>query len=134
MNLISGHLNTRDGKIGFSAESGLDFRFPEELRDQIIGDDLEGKAVFWGARSENFSFAESGTEGVVLKAEVLVTEPLGPSTSVLCSVYGHEVLVSLPEPHRPSPGDLIHLKWDSTHLYLFDHKSQKTLVRKSSSF
>ncbi len=130
MNLIEGTILEQNNKLIFRSDGGLEFRIPEEFQAQVRAGEPKGK-VLWGLRAENLRVADEGggAAGAAWEAKVVVTELLGPSTSVLCDMKGHEVHVSLPAPHRPKRGEAIRLEFRSKHLYLFSKETQLALLK-----
>lgn len=128
MNLIEGSLNDRNGKLGFVSDHGLEFRIPDEFAADVRKGNTKGK-VLWGLRAENLKLVKEGEQpqGQVFDAKVVVTELLGPTTSVLADIKGHEVHVTLPAPHRPARGTALKLEFRSKHLYLFNKETQLAL-------
>jgi multiple sugar transport system ATP-binding protein len=132
MNLLEGTLQAAAGggqDVQFVSGNGLVFPVPAEFQSQLRPH--AGKATMWGIRAENMKLHDpaAASGNPVYKARVVVTELLGPTTSVLCDVQGHEVQVTLPAPHRPARGDLIRLEFRSRHLYMFDKESGLSLIQ-----
>lgn len=127
MNLIEGIISDRNGQLAFTSDNGLEFRIPDEFAGGVRAASAPGK-VLWGLRAENLRLAEADPKGQVFDAKVVVTELLGPTTSVLAEIKGHEIHVTLPAPHRPARGTILKLEFRSKHLYLFNKDSQLALV------
>lgn len=72
--------------------------------------------------------ANETATGPIFDAKVIVTELHGPSSAVVCDVGGHEITVMLPAPHRPKRGDMLKLEFKSKHLYIFDKKTEDSLI------
>lgn len=128
MNLIYGTIDSTGTQ--FLSEGGLTFTIPEPFAANLKSKLRPGQPVIWGIRPENMRLVEAGTPppSQVYKAKVVVTEPLGPQTSVFCETQGHELHVSLPAPHRPKRGDELSLYFQSKHLYFFDRETQLSLL------
>ena len=124
MTLVPGEIKKNESELVFETEKGLRFKIPEKWTKDLSAKLVDGQKLSWGLRCENLTLVESGED---LVGRVLITEPLGNQTHVVCDVSGHEIMVSLPEPHRPTRGDTIKLKFTSTHLYLFDEESGKAI-------
>ena len=130
MNLVEGVLQERGGKLVFVSDHGIEFRLPEDFAASVREKAPKGK-VLWGLRAENLRLADGTSEGPdaqIFNAKVVVTELLGPTTSAICDVKGHEVHVTLPAPHRPARGTTIRLEFRSKHLYMFSKDSQLAIV------
>ena len=122
MNLLEGRLDRGGDGPRFVSDHGLEVRVPEEA--------VEGAGtgkVLWGIRPEDLQIAEAEPKGPVFEAKVVVTELLGPTSTVLCDLKGHEIHVSLPAPHRPARGQVIRLEFRPKHLYFFAKDSQLAL-------
>ncbi len=130
MNLVEGKLHVGpDRQVEFLSAQGLKFRFPKSYVESRSAEMTHGRPVIWGFRAENLrpTMNEDKATGNSYKAQVIVTEPLGPSTAVICEISGHELHVMMPEPHRPKSGDSIELHHSSKHIYLFDAKTQEAI-------
>lgn len=131
MNIIEGMIFKKSSnKVEFVSNKGFKITFPKHLSEKIKVPFQESLEVYWGIRPENFRIPRSSEYDDIPRLELFVevTEPLGPSTLALCVLGGHEVRISIPEPHRPKRGETITLDWRSRHLYLFDKKTQKSVV------
>jgi multiple sugar transport system ATP-binding protein len=127
MNLIEGKLADQ-GKdtVQFISDKGMIFDLPVEHYGKLKAH--TGKPVLWGVRAENMRLHDPASGRPVFKARVIVTELLGPTTSVLCDIQGHEIQITLPAPHRPPPDSSLALEFRSKHLYLFDKKTGLALL------
>ncbi len=129
MNLLDGKLADVQGALHFRSESGLLFKVPETFAANLRARVKRDQDVVWGVRPENFKFVKTGeTPENRFKAKVLLTEPLGASTSVYCEIDGHSINLSVPEPHRPMPGDELDVCFASKHLYMFDKQSTNSVI------
>jgi multiple sugar transport system ATP-binding protein len=129
MNLVEGKLEHVSGVLTFKSDGGgLTLVIPESYRETVERQAKPGETILWGIRPENMRVEEhpvTKTKPVVsvYDARVTVTEMLGATSSVVCDVGGHELHVTLPEPHRPKRGETIRLAYASTHLYMFSKSS-----------
>jgi multiple sugar transport system ATP-binding protein len=127
MNLLEGRLEDKNGALSFVSVEGMVFPVPEEFRQKLKGRHT-GQDVIWGIRPENMRVAGDNPTGPVFKARTVVTELHGPSSAVVCDIAGHEVTVMLPAPHRPRRNEILNLEFRSKHLYIFDKKTQESLI------
>lgn len=127
MNLMAGKLEDHAGHLSFKSGKGIVFPIPEEFRGHLNGRGA-GSEVLWGLRPENMRVATEHATGPVFDATVVVTELHGPSSAVICDLGGHEVTIMLPAPHRPKRGDVLKLEFKSKHLYIFDKKTEVSLI------
>jgi len=127
MNLLPGKLADAGGLFSFISDRGVSFPIPNEFRTHLSGRG-GGSEVIWGLRPENMRVATETSTGPVFDGKVIVTELHGPSSAVVCDVGGHEITVMLPAPHRPKRGDLLKLEFKSKHLYIFDKKTEDSLI------
>jgi multiple sugar transport system ATP-binding protein len=130
MNMISGRLVFDQGLSFVSDQGSIRFKISEPHLVKLNERAKPDLKVSWGVRAENFRVADPGTG--MFEAKVLVTEPLGAHTNVICDIAGHETHISLPEPHRPKFGDKISLNWQSKHFYLFDEATGLSLEKPKS--
>jgi multiple sugar transport system ATP-binding protein len=128
MNLLDGTLVERGGALVFVSDLGLEHRLADDFQGPTRAKNLGKRRVIWGVRPENFRVADASSQGPVYDAKVVVTELLGPTSTVLCDIKGHEIHASLPAPHRPTRGQTIKLEFRSRHLYLFDKETSQSLV------
>ncbi len=128
MNLIDGRLVKRDGRMVFVSDRGLEHRMSREFEEHLTAKATDGRRVIWGVRPENMRVAEAGDTTNVYQAKVIVTEILGPTSTVLVDAGGHEMQVSLPAPHRPTRNQIVPLAFKSKHLYLFDKETGLSLI------
>ena len=132
MNILEGRLEDRSGSLFFVSTGGLTVEVPESYRSTVRANWKPGRSVLWGVRPENMRIEDhpvTKTKPVAgcFDAKIIVTEMLGASSSVVCDISGHELHVSLPEPHRPVAGDFIRLVFASKHFYLFDKETEATI-------
>ncbi len=132
MNLVEGELKDKAGVLTFVSPSGLEHRIEGEHRKSLDVLAVPGKKVIWGIRPENLRVADEGAPAEVFLAKVVVTELLGPTSTVLCDIKGHEIHASLTAPHRPTRGQEVRLEFKSRHLYLFDQETKKSLIARSA--
>ena len=133
MNLLEGTIeaDTKLGGLNFHSKSDLTFPIPEQHWDLVKTKVKEKQVLVWGFRPENFKLIKP--EEVLpahqrFRVKVLMTEPLGASTTVVADLAGCHVHLSLPEPHRPKVGDVLEMKFASKHLYLFDLQTTESIV------
>lgn len=130
MNLVDGMVEDRAGTLWFVSERGMEHRFADDMQSMLRSKKLLGKRVVWGIRPENLKLTDAATAGQTngYRARTVVTELLGPTSSVLCDIKGHELYVTLSAPHRPTRGTMLDLEFRSKHLYLFDKETTLSLV------
>jgi multiple sugar transport system ATP-binding protein len=130
MNLIEGKVVERSGFLWFVSDHGMEHRFTDDMQAMLRPKNLVGKPVIWGIRPENMKLTEvaSPEKENCYEARTVVTELLGPTSTVLCDIKGHELYVTLSAPHRPTRGTKLNLEFRSKHLYLFDKATTLSLV------
>jgi ABC-type sugar transport system ATPase subunit len=129
MNLLPGVLETRGGVLHVVTDKGLVHKIAEPYQSELAKVAKSGRKVLWGVRPENFRVAEASATGQIYDSRVVVTELLGPTSTVLFDIGGHEIHVSLSAPHRPVRGDLVRLEFKSRHFYCFDSESGLSLMK-----
>ncbi|WP_054312778.1 sn-glycerol-3-phosphate ABC transporter ATP-binding protein UgpC [Mesorhizobium sp. 1M-11] len=108
MNLIRGHIST-DGPVEFIAADGGRMPLPGKV-------DLErGAEVVYGLRPEHVTIGEGGVD-----AEVILIEPTGAETQIVCRIGAENVVVALRDRIAVSAGDTLSLIPDLGKLHLFD--------------
>jgi multiple sugar transport system ATP-binding protein len=132
MNLLNGVLEEKSGVFYFRTEKGLTVEIPKDWSQTLRQKRLVGKKLVWGIRPENMRLAPDDIEktenGRIFNATTVVTELLGPTSSVLVDMMGHEVYIMLPAPHRPTSGTPLKLHFKSKHLYLFDQETSLAVI------
>ena len=128
MNIIEGVLQDEPAGLSFVGQNGIRFLIPEVYEPQVRERMPPSKKVKWGIRAENLKMVPRKPDDPCFKARVLVSEPLGPESTILVDFYGHELQLKIPEPHHPLEGELIDLYFSSRHLYMFDQESTEALV------
>jgi multiple sugar transport system ATP-binding protein len=129
MNLIEGQLVDKGNALFFVSDKGLEVPIAPEFAARLRGLPKRPTGVIWGLRAENLRLAGADVSGPTFDATVVVTELLGPTTSVLVDVRGHEVHVTLPAPNRPARGSQLKLEFKSRHLYMFDKETSLALLK-----
>lgn len=121
MALINGKLSLKSTPE-FVSNSGIRLPLLNRYHSIVTERGKDGQNAQLGIRPENFSIA-TPSDKVVFNAKVVLTEPLGAHTNTLIRLGDDELMVSIPEPHRPKKGENITLAFTSTHNYLFDQDS-----------
>lgn len=133
MNLVEGVLKNNDGQFSLISNGGFELPIPREFSQVISARTKPDQELLLGIRPENLKMIEgaqaAGKPAIGnYTAEVIVTEILGATASVICEIAGHELNVTIPEPHRPKRGEKLQLTYASKHLYLFDKASGDSVV------
>jgi len=85
----------------------------------------DGREVVYGIRPEHLALAEPG-DG--LTADVVVVEPTGADTQVVCRVGGQDVIAVLRDRVACRAGDRVGLRPDASRAHLFDASSGARLA------
>jgi multiple sugar transport system ATP-binding protein len=85
----------------------------------------DGQPVTFGTRPEHLSLVDSGGIGT----EVVVVEPTGADTFVVCRHEGREMSVVFHDRHAFAPGSTIRLQPDLQRAHLFDAGSGRRLAK-----
>lgn len=128
MNLLDGSLVERGGRLALRTTGGIEVTVADAFQAALRAKGRVGQDIIWGLRPENLRVATADDVEAVFAARVVVTELLGPTSTVVVDIKGHELHVTLPAPHRPVRGDIINLAFRSRHLYVFDKSSQVALL------
>jgi len=115
MNLIEGTVAGNGGAPHVMTDQGT--RLP--LPDAPVRD---GQRVYYGMRPEHWRLV-GGDEG--LPAEVVVVEPTGADTLVVCRLAGREIQASFNERHPLKPGQPIRLTPVLESVHLFDRETER---------
>jgi multiple sugar transport system ATP-binding protein len=84
----------------------------------------DGQPVTFGTRPEHLSLVDSGG----IATEVVVVEPTGADTFVVCRHEGREMSVVFHDRHAFAPGSTIRLQPDVQRAHLFDAGSGRRLA------
>jgi multiple sugar transport system ATP-binding protein len=126
MALINGKLSLKPSPE-FVSDSGIRLPLLKRYHAVVAERGKDNQAVQWGIRPENFTIA-TDADSIIFKVQVVLTEPLGAHTNTLIRLGDDELMVSIPEPHRPKKGDTLSLAFTSSHNYLFDRDSGLALT------
>jgi multiple sugar transport system ATP-binding protein len=85
----------------------------------------DGREVLYGIRPEHLSLADP-SQG--LPGQVVVVEPTGADTQVVCRVGTHDVIAVLRDRVSCRPGDLVGLRPDAARAHVFDASSGARLA------
>ena len=118
MNLLEGRIEAANGSARFVGENGAVLPLPSTAPAR------EGERVLYGTRPEHFTLAGE-SDGI--ESRVLVVEPTGAETLVVCELGGGEVQVLFRERHAFKPGQSIHLRPAAEQAHLFDVESGRRL-------
>ncbi|MFQ5773956.1 MAG: ABC transporter ATP-binding protein [Kiloniellaceae bacterium] len=111
MNFIEGTVQTANGTASVIAGDGT--ALPLAPGNGVA----EGDKVIYGVRPEHFALAEEG-EGI--PAEVVVVEPTGAETLVVCKLAGVDVEAAFHERYGFRPGQKVALRPLVERIHLFD--------------
>ncbi|MBI3710304.1 MAG: sn-glycerol-3-phosphate ABC transporter ATP-binding protein UgpC [Proteobacteria bacterium] len=117
MNLIPGTVGSQ-GSPSVLANGGINLPLPAGTGAR------EGTKVIYGVRPDHLELA-NGSGG--LPADVVVVEPTGSETLVLCKLGESEIQVSFKERHAFKPGQRIALTPMRDKIHLFDAGSGQRL-------
>ncbi|HLI11833.1 MAG TPA: sn-glycerol-3-phosphate ABC transporter ATP-binding protein UgpC [Alphaproteobacteria bacterium] len=111
MNFIEGEFGGNGGAAVMASDGTL---LPAPVKGE------GGRKVIYGVRPEHFSLADaSGGIG----AEVVLVEPTGAETLIVCQIGNARVQALFKERHRFKPGERIWLRPDLDTVHLFDSES-----------
>jgi multiple sugar transport system ATP-binding protein len=129
MNIIDGSIVDKGEHVFFVSDLGMEIQIPDAYVAKVRANVKAGQKVLWGVRPDNLKYrTEDKVTPNGFTAEVIVSEPLGPTTTVLSCVAGHEMNIALPEPYRPKAKEKVPIYFSSKHFYLFDQKTEESLV------
>ena len=118
MNLIPGKVQTHNGSMSVMADEGPTLPLPGGRGA------ADGTPVYYGVRPEHWDLARDGGG---IAAEVVVVEPTGADTLVVCRMKDVEIQASFNERHDFAPGQEIRLQPNLDVLHLFDRTSERRL-------
>ena len=118
MNMMKGVIRSGQIDVGGGVTIGIDKAAgaSEKL--------AEGRPVIFGIRPEHLLVGDGGSG---LRGKVVVMEPTGADTQVLCRVGDSDIVVVSRERISAHPGDDIMLQPDLTHAHIFDEQTGKSL-------
>ena len=117
MNMLAGVVQRDDGGVHVELAAGR--------RMTVAGATGDGRKVLYGIRPEHLSLVEPAAG---LAAEVVVVEPTGADTQVVCRVSGQDVIAVLRDRVSCRPGDRVGLRPDSGRAHVFDAESGARLA------
>ncbi|MEO5735465.1 MAG: sn-glycerol-3-phosphate ABC transporter ATP-binding protein UgpC [Rubrivivax sp.] len=125
MNFLPGTLRHQAGAARVEFADGTHLPAPAH------GGGSDGQPVVVGTRPEHLTLIDSGhasgsASGIT--AKVVVVEPTGAETLVLCRHSGADLAAVFRERHRFEPGSTIHLQPDLQRAHLFDAASGMRLA------
>ncbi|MFI4986661.1 MAG: ABC transporter ATP-binding protein [Alphaproteobacteria bacterium] len=115
MNFIEGTFSP-NGTAAVATSDGVEL--PSPLKGEA------GRGVIYGVRPEHLTLA-AGSQGVA--AEVVLVEPTGAETLIVCQLGGVRVQALFKERHRFKPGERIRLMPALDAVHLFDRESGRRL-------
>ena len=118
MNFLPGTLRRNGGAARVDFGDGTQIEAPRRSGGS------DGQSVIVGTRPEHLTLADGGG----IPARVVVVEPTGAETLVLCRHSDAELAAVFRERHDFAPGSTIHLLPDLERAHLFDAGSGERLV------
>jgi multiple sugar transport system ATP-binding protein len=120
----------RDGSDAVASHGG----FRVSLPDQGGLEDVVGQSAFFGVRPEDVSLASNlPADAETQEVTVEVTEPLGESLLMHCTVGDDEIQVKAEPRSDIRPGDVIEVGFDEERLHLFDADSGEAVYHSTSA-
>ncbi len=117
MNFLPGRLRREGGTASVELGDGTRLDAP------LDAGGADGQPVVFGTRPEHLELADGGG----IPARVVVTEPTGMDTFIVCRHDGLDVSAVFRERHEFTPGSTIHLRPDRDRSHLFDADSGQRL-------
>jgi len=118
MNFLPGTLRRSSSEVSVELDGGTRLTAP----DGVAGTD--GQPVLFGTRPEHLMLGEGGG----IPAKVVVLEPSGMDTFVVCRHEDIELAAIFRERHNFAPGSTVHLLPDLKRAHLFDAASGRRLA------
>jgi len=118
MNLIEGVVQVSEGRPYVTTNGARKLPLPDGKAVQ------EGARVYYGMRPEHWNLTGEN-EG--LTAKVVVVEPTGADTLVVCDLNGFEIQASFNERHNLKPGQIVNLAPTLGVVHLFEHGNEKRI-------
>jgi multiple sugar transport system ATP-binding protein len=119
MNMIDGTIQVTNGERSMVADDGTVLPLGADTAAPA------GRRVRYGMRPEHVALAGDG-DGIA--AEVVVIEPTGAETLIVCKMAGIHVQVAIQERRHFKPGDWIRLQPSPRLVHLFDIDSGERLT------
>ncbi len=117
-------MNFLPGTLRRSADrASIELRDGTRLGAPLGCSGIDGQPVMLGTRPEHLTL----TDGIGIPARVVVVEPTGAETLVLCRQGDIELAAVFRERHQFAPGSTIHLQPDLQRAHLFDADSGQRL-------
>ena len=122
MNFMPGTL--RRGSSGNGSAAHVELADGTRLEAPAHSGGVDGQPVVFGTRPEHLTLTEASGIG----ATVVVMEPTGMDTFVICRHGGVELSAVFRERHAFAPGSTVHLLPDPQRAHLFDASSGQRLA------
>jgi multiple sugar transport system ATP-binding protein len=110
MNFLPGTLRRSGGAAHVELNDGTRLAAPSNAAG------VDGQAIVFGTRPEHLTLADTGG----IPAQVVVMEPTGMDTFIVCRHGGEELSAVFRERHDFAPGSTVHLVPDLQRAHLFD--------------
>ncbi|ANY84068.1 sugar ABC transporter ATP-binding protein (plasmid) [Microvirga ossetica] len=107
-------MNILDGRLSPAGFAMGDLRLPVQNAPAAS----DGRPVYYGVRPEHFRLTGEG-----LPVEVIVIEPTGSETQVVCRAGGRDITCVFRERISAKPGDILQVQPDPALVHLFDKDS-----------
>jgi multiple sugar transport system ATP-binding protein len=117
MNFLPGRLRREGGAARVELGDGTRLDAPADAGG------ADGQPVVFGTRPEHLMLADAGG----IPARVVVTEPTGMDTFIVCRHDGMDLSAVFRERHDFTPGSTIHLRPDRERAHIFDAESGRRL-------
>ena len=122
MNFLPGKLRRNGGAARVEFADGTHLHAPPHAGGS------DGQPVVVGTRPEHLHLAPESADGEGIAAKVVVVEPTGAETLVVCRHAGADLAAVFRERHRFEPGSTIQLQPDLARAHLFDADSGQRLA------
>jgi multiple sugar transport system ATP-binding protein len=122
MNLLEVRANAAGTGVMAAGAPGLLLPLPPQALQALAHVALAGRALSYGIRPEDLSFADSGLEGALV-----LIEPTGPETYLTAQTALGALTVRVPGHRRALVGERVHLKWAGHSAHLFGGPEQRRL-------
>jgi len=107
--------------------TAFDYTLPETYRDRVSKRASDGDRLVLGIRPEHVDVVEAAGENTV-RANLDVREPVGSDNFLYLSVGDEECCVRVSGERQPEEGSTLTIRFDPSHLHLFQQDSGRNLL------
>ncbi|WP_424004737.1 ABC transporter ATP-binding protein [Haloarcula salina] len=107
--------------------TAFEYTLPETYRERVSKRASDGEELVLGIRPEHVDVVETGGQNTI-RASLDVREPVGSDNFLYLSVGDEECCVRVSGERQPEEGTTLTMRFDPSHLHLFERDSGRNLL------